>query len=798
MTGWKALDSTFARISSAAARAKAERMQKSGEALQFRVLAAHACVILIKLARIEVRLETRPHPQEFTDALLRLDDENRKALTRAGALYAVALAQAGDYGQCIGFGVPALGDLQDRDGARVERLELLAALGSSYRALGEAENAAYCDRLWDQLEAEIQRLNPPPPWLLAMSSADALWHAGRTEEAISVLDAELLAHRNRRGKTARQASPWIGLMAAMKDSYEALDARDVDAIVRTAVAEAEAAWRMGQVSYDLAPELLLGRAEVVLDLGADPTKVRNIVCKALVFARDVRNKQALRWRVLDLLGASAGSAAERILLAKLAVAEVISLRSDLASIDDSLGVNEDGRLARLFSHLVSDLIAEGRLAEASMVMALRRQNEIAPEAGDERSGLDPGAALLLGPENAAAMIYYAARNAGEPSRALTLMSELGDHIRLALEQAETASARPIFHDLPTAFMASDALIQVMPGAEQTSLILRTSKRTLSRQLPVSARQINAWVFAALQNIEARAALADLPELAHLFDHLITPVEAALREDGVERLVIAASGALQVLPWSSLHDGKSWLVERLTICRAPTDAQILAQDLVRPPRFFLGGTGRGAPGLAGPIQIMSELEGVRRTAQAFGEITFAVERDFTRQAVLNAMATHSVVACAAHCLPDTLSPRRSRLLLGDGSTIPLEDLAQERSSADLVVLSACATGRSGASLVPGGDMSVDRLLSAAGVRSVISTAWKVDNDAQTQLILSFFDHWLIDGVGKDEALASIQRRMIAGEIQGPHGRDDWTRPYYWAAPMLTGNWRGFSGRAAASF
>jgi CHAT domain-containing protein len=795
--GWKTFGSFFNRATAAAARAKAEAAQKSGDALQFRDLASMACALLIEDAGVRVALKTRPHPQEFTDALLRLKGGDRLALMRAGALYAVALAQAGDYGQCIGFGDPAKDEPHDPDDTRsmVERLELLAAMGSSYRALGKSDKAADCDRLWDRLEGEVQRLNPPPPWILAFSNADIHWTAGRAAEAIEALDAELRNHRLRRGKEARQAGPWIRLMAAMRASYLALDSGDVEAILKATIAEAEAAWRMGEASYDLPPELLLGRADIILDRREDPSVVRDLACRALIFARDVRNKQALRWRVLNILSASAASTAERILLAKLALAEVISLRSDLATIDDSLGVNEDGKLARLFSRLVADLIGEGRLAEASVVMAIRRQSAIAPEAGHERSGLDPNTTLLVGPENAAAMIYYAARNSGEPARTEGLMRELGDYIKNALAQAGTAVVDPGFQDLPPAFGAADALIQVMPGADQTSVIVRTSKRTLSKQIDLSARQINAWVFAALQGVEARRTMAELPELAGLFLHLIAPVEAALREDGVSRLVVAANGALQALPWSLLHDSEAWLAERLTLCRAPVEAEVLAQDPARPPRFFVGGTGRGVPGLAAPIQVMPELEGVQRIAGSFGTVTYAPELAFTRQAVLDALADHSIVTCAAHCFPDPLVPRLSRLMLGDGTTLPLEDLATAGSTVDLVVLSACSTGRTGASLAPGGDVSVDRLLGGQGVRAVISTAWNVDNDAQTQLILGFFESWLAQGVDKDLALATIQRAMISGEVHCLDGKADWSLPYFWAAPVLTGNWRGFSDRAA---
>lgn len=791
----RGVKSAVARAKAKAACDAAEAAQKAGDAQRFREMAGLACVIMIRHAGIKPFLETRPHPGEFEEALSHFEGANSTALVRAGGLYAVALSQAGDYGQCIGFGRPSLASLRafDDPASKIAQLELLAALGSSYREIGDAGNAAYCDRAWDEMEDEVRRLHPQPSWIIAFSTADALWTDGRREEAIATLTTELEAHGRRRGKDARDAADWVRLIAAMRETFVAIQTGSIADIVHAIAAEAAAAWKMGEASYDLAPEILLGRGKTLVDEGADPGAVRELAFLALVFARDVRNRQALRWRVLDALVPSSRSEAEAILLLKLAVEEVLSLNSDLSNIDDTLGDTEEGPLARLFSELVSRLIGNSRLAEASLVINLLWQKEIDPSYAAIRGGFSPNASLLVGAESAAAMIYYAARNAGEASSAESLMRDLGDYIESAVNSASDAvdGSTPSEFALASPLVAGEALLQVMPGASTTTLILRTATGAKWHSVPVAARQINAWVFEALQKIERGAGMDSLPELAHLFDQVVAPVLATAEDYKINRLIVATTGSLQSLPWSCLHDGKHWLIEKYSVCRASTEAQFWRDTPSGVPRMFIGGTGKGIDGLKGDIDVKPELDGLRAIADKAGSVVFAAEGDFTREALLDALQSCTIVSVSAHCFPDRLSPRQSRLMLGDGNTIFLDDLAPARTVCDLVVLSACETGRIGASLIPGGDVAIDRLLGTSGVKSIVSTAWAVNNASQTKLMLGFFDKLLRERIEKDVALAETQRQMIARTIVSNETGDDWSLPYFWAAPMLTGNWQAFA-------
>jgi CHAT domain-containing protein len=126
-------------------------------------------------------------------------------------------------------------------------------------------------------------------------------------------------------------------------------------------------------------------------------------------------------------------------------------------------------------------------------------------------------------------------------------------------------------------------------------------------------------------------------------------------------------------------------------------------------------------------------------------------------------------------------------------------------ADLVVLSACHTGRGTATA--GGDIvGLMRAAVTAGARHIIVSLWPVDDQAGCLLMTGLYEE-LAAGCGVADALARAQRRVRALDASGRHhayerlrtlagtdaatpaARDgrppepisaqEDTRPYYWA-------------------
>ncbi len=98
------------------------------------------------------------------------------------------------------------------------------------------------------------------------------------------------------------------------------------------------------------------------------------------------------------------------------------------------------------------------------------------------------------------------------------------------------------------------------------------------------------------------------------------------------------------------------------------------------------------------------------------------------------------------------------------------------SADLVILSACETGRG--ERVPGeGLIGLTRAWQVAGARSVVASLWPVEDEGTRRLMVAFHRH-VLAGVPKDEALLRA--------MQASASKRKTQHPYLWAGFLLTGD------------
>ena len=140
--------------------------------------------------------------------------------------------------------------------------------------------------------------------------------------------------------------------------------------------------------------------------------------------------------------------------------------------------------------------------------------------------------------------------------------------------------------------------------------------------------------------------------------------------------------------------------------------------------------------------------------------------------------------ACHGTIDPERPALSSLALApdpenDGFLTAIE-VFRARIPADLVVLSACATGQG--RIVEGeGIVGLTRAFMFAGAPRVICSLWKVDDEATRALMTKFYELWNpktgSPGLGTAEALRKAQEFV--------RSQEKWKHPYYWAAWVLWG-------------
>jgi CHAT domain-containing protein len=143
--------------------------------------------------------------------------------------------------------------------------------------------------------------------------------------------------------------------------------------------------------------------------------------------------------------------------------------------------------------------------------------------------------------------------------------------------------------------------------------------------------------------------------------------------------------------------------------------------------------------------------------------------------------------------------RSALGKGDAFLTALEASELDLDRVELAVLSACETGLGKAQ---GGEgvLGLQRAFQLAGARTAVTSLWKVP-DAATQALMSRFHRNLWEKhLGKGEALREAQLwllqeggkhpELLRGGLEPPERptREGPVPPFYWAAFVLSGDWR----------
>jgi len=151
-----------------------------------------------------------------------------------------------------------------------------------------------------------------------------------------------------------------------------------------------------------------------------------------------------------------------------------------------------------------------------------------------------------------------------------------------------------------------------------------------------------------------------------------------------------------------------------------------------------------------------------------------------------------VHLACHGLVDAERPLRSSLAItpdaADDGLLEAHEILRTRIRADLVVLSACETGR-GRIVAGEGLVGLSRAFMAAGAPRVVASLWKVDDRATAALMVRFYALWKGGGEGTaDDASglpAAAALRQAQAFVRDHPDHPEWKHPFYWAAWVLWG-------------
>ena len=107
---------------------------------------------------------------------------------------------------------------------------------------------------------------------------------------------------------------------------------------------------------------------------------------------------------------------------------------------------------------------------------------------------------------------------------------------------------------------------------------------------------------------------------------------------------------------------------------------------------------------------------------------------------------------------------------DGVLTALEISTMNLSGTDMVVMSACETGLG--DITSDGVFGLQRAFKMAGVQTLVMSLWKVDDNATSLMMQTFYEH-LLSGMSKREAFSLAQTAVRAKYLD----------PYYWAGFVM---------------
>lgn len=257
-------------------------------------------------------------------------------------------------------------------------------------------------------------------------------------------------------------------------------------------------------------------------------------------------------------------------------------------------------------------------------------------------------------------------------------------------------------------------------------------------------------------------------LSRLYRSVFADVDALLGRPARQRLTVVPHGFLGLLPFSALHDGDGWLVNRYCISESPALG------------FLKRETGAADNNTAIVASAgFASIPGVEEETAAVADVLNATGAKVHRLSqarvcdVFEGPETPSILHLACHGRFRSDNPMFSGLRLSDRWLTAAEMMERLRYGGRLAVLSACESGR--ADWLPGNEpLGLPRAFLSAGFQSVVSSLWLADDRTSIALNHRFYEDYAAHG----DACRALQTAQSAINC-------DYDDPFYWAGYVLMG-------------
>jgi CHAT domain-containing protein/Tfp pilus assembly protein PilF len=363
-----------------------------------------------------------------------------------------------------------------------------------------------------------------------------------------------------------------------------------------------------------------------------------------------------------------------------------------------------------------------------------------------------------------------------------------------------------------------ALIEYFLGENQSIMFLITKNEFCVFSLP-SRIEIENSLRAFLKTLSdpPNGKFKGVFAAKRIYNDLIFPAEKRI-EGSISNLIIIPDGILYYLPFEALmkniNDQPSenyYLIKEYGISYAPSSSILLFLSRIHHERNRVKGLlAFGSPHYSSTSLIkrnkqniyvnvlkelllnmgfiISPLPYSKREILVISKYFPREKRDLflkknAKEEVIKKipLINFKVIHFACHALLDEEFPFRSALILSlDGDRkedgfLQVREIYNLKLNADLVILSACQTGK-GKLERREGILGFPRIFFYIGAKSVVLSLWKI-NDKSTSIFMNYFYYYLSQGNEKAHALRLAKLKMMESKF---------CHPFYWATFVLNGD------------
>jgi len=354
---------------------------------------------------------------------------------------------------------------------------------------------------------------------------------------------------------------------------------------------------------------------------------------------------------------------------------------------------------------------------------------------------------------------------------------------------------------------NSALLEYVVTENQTFIFL-VSLEKLKPKLEVFSLEIRRGILTkAISDFRDKISKRDLRfagDAKKIYNLFLAPVAEQII--GKNRLIISPDAALWELPFQALVDGQNkYVVETAAVSYAPSlsvlaaimnrqnkpsaDSTLLAfgnpaykttvlsdEKTARP--VLMNNTFADLPEAERQVQALFTLYGANQSRIFTG--AKATETEFKKAA-----ADFKILHLATHGVLDDASPLYSYILLanaaGEDGRLEAREVMQMSLKANLVVLSACESGR-GRIGQGEGLVGLSWSFFVAGAPTTVASLWKIESASTTEIMLDFYRQMQKNSkrLSKAEALRQAALALLKNER--------YAHPFYWAGFVIIGDGR----------